>query len=114
MYNPTFLTLLETSALATALPNSLTVSYGSGATVNGATTLEFTLNPSVNINDYIVLKMPPVMFNKNYNLYSPACSFASKVEIFYYSGVVRLWLTGPHSAGNSKTYIITDFPTSQY
>ncbi len=39
-------------------PNFLNISYTGSMTVNQPTTLILTLNPSVNITDYFVLKFP--------------------------------------------------------
>lgn len=68
----------------------------------------------MDINSYFVLKFPPDALNDEYWLFNPACSQASRVEIFYRSDVIRIYPLVTHINGTTLTYVITGFPTPTY
>lgn len=103
--------LLSTSALSTVLPTQLSIVYNSPRIANNPTILNFTITPTVDINSYFVLKFPKDGLNDEYKLFSPSCSLASRIDVFYRSDVVRIYPSTPHLAGTSRSYVITGFPT---
>lgn len=106
--------LLPTSAFSAPSPSQLLISYIPPIIVKTPTTLNFTITPTADINSYFVLKFPQGGLNDDYSLFSPACSLASKIDVYYRSDVVRVYPLTPHLANTTRNYLITGFPTSSY
>lgn len=105
----------QTGNLATVPVNYLDLGYSSIIIVGSPTTFYLTINPSIDINTYFVIKIPLDLISSQYNLFNYSCAQADRVDIFYRSGVVRIYpLNGVHVKGVQITYIITNFPSVQY
>lgn len=114
LYNPTKKVLLSTSAISTVLPTSLSVVYNTPRVINSPTILNFTITPTVDINSYFVLKFPADGLNDEYQLFTPACSLATRIDVFYRSDLVRLYPSTTHLAGTTRSYVITGFPSPKF
>ena len=110
-YNPGHELIMETTALQATAPTSASVQYNSTLTINLPTTLNFTITPTVDIDDYFVLKFPENGISNKYYLFSPSCSNCQQVDIFHRSNVIRIYPSTTHTANTSVSYTITDFPS---
>ena len=110
-YNPAHEIIMETSQIQSSTPTSTTVEYNSTLTVNLPTTLTFTITPTVDIEDYFVLKFPSNAISNKYYLFNPSCSNCQQIDVFYRSDTIRIYPHSPHPANTSISYVITEFPS---
>ena len=76
--------------------------------------MTLTLSVGINVGDYIALVFPPDALNDEHQLFAPKCSSCDHMDIFYRNEVVRIYPNDAHDAGETVSYILSDFPSPQY
>lgn len=79
LYNPEQLILKATSNLAIAPFNFVDVGYIGANRVNKPTVFYLTINPSIDVTTYFIVKFPPDFISNQYNIFPYSCAQASRV-----------------------------------
>jgi hypothetical protein len=114
LYRPISKLMLATTDLSTVPFTTCSLSYTGNNVVLTSTSLNISLTPTYNIQttDYIVVTFP----NNTVDPFNPTSISCANciVYLYYKSGLMRIYLKTPVTAGTQVNINLINFPTSAY